>query len=125
MEKPMTKIKKLLGFTKLQELADYLGMSIHVLNNINTGRRNQTLYSAYISIAKALEMIPNAENKRLIFSHTPKPKLRLAQKYKRKENLTKKMSELDLELQNKFEELAEMFAQYSAMKEALSKIEDI
>ena len=121
--KPMTELARLLGYKTNKELGVFLGIPVDTVNNINSGRGSENKIEAYKYLCKALNRIP-ADERRAIFEARTKPKLRTSQKYRKTDELKRKIPEKAAESQRKLEsaldslnELVNMQIEYEELNE--------
>ena len=119
--KVLNKIAGLLGFRKLNETAEYLGLEKDAAYSLNSGRGSEYLTQAYVYLSKALEMIPEADRS-LVFESRPKPQLTLSQKYLKKEELRKIIEEMKPRIQKSLNDSADSFHSYCRAIELYNEI---
>ena len=119
--KPMTKLKNLLGFSSAKDLGKFLNLSQDAVNSLNIGRGNGKLRKAYQSLCLALERM-SAKERRAIFLPPPQEKLTLSQKYLRRDELGKKAKKLAKEARIDFEQAFDTFNEYMETQKEYEEI---
>jgi hypothetical protein len=123
-DKPITRLKQLLGFSSAKEVATFFNLTQDTANNINSGRGSANLRNAYINLCSALEYVPAAQ-RRPIFSPPALPeKLSLSQYYHKKEELGKKLLKLLNKAAQNTEDADMNLQEYIKTKEEYTKLKE-
>ena len=101
IQKPISRLKRLLGLSSAEEVAEVFGLKKTTTDNLNTGRASRNLIKAYQIICQLLERFTWEER----HSFLPKKKEDLSQadKAQRIKVLKIRISVLIDEIQNDFE----------------------
>lgn len=113
-DKPITELKRLLGFPTNTAVAHFMGMTRHTANNVNSpnaARGSENLRRAYQIICRLLERVPVYE-RRSFFEKPAKKELTLSRKYQKTDAIRKKLPELAVDVQKGFEEAADKLMEY-------------
>lgn len=118
----INKLTGLLGFQHPQELAKMLDMPKNTADGFNTGRGSKYTLQAYSMLAKALEIIPEADRHKVL-KDVPRKELSLSEKYQREGQLKKAIAELLPRIQGTLDKASSEFFVYNRLLERLKEIE--
>ena len=121
MTKPITELKKLLGFSTAQEVADFLGITKSTADNLNSRRGYKDLRNTCLVLCRALKALPASQ--RRSFFDKPKSKARTqAEKFDRVLELKEELRLLPARIAENFEAAQEDLNRFSMLSEEYAEL---